>query len=245
MSSLINRVAVVSGASSGIGKAIALGLAQEGARVCLVGRSLEKLHAVVECVPQFSKNMSVYQIDLGVDEDINALAVNIQQAFGGIDILIHSAGVIALGGIDQACIKDFDHQYRVNVRAAYLLTQVFLPTLKLRCGQIVYINSSAGLTARGGVGQYAATKHALKAIADSLREEVNANGVRVLSVYPGRTASPMQEAVYAAENKAYQPEELMQPEDIACVVINALNLPRTAEVTDINIRPMKKRLSAR
>lgn len=242
MSSLINRVAVVSGASSGIGKAIALGLAQEGVRVCLVGRSLEKLHAVVESVPQFSKNMSVYKIDLEVDQDINALAVNIQQAFGGIDILIHSAGVIALGEMDRAFIGDFDHQYRINVRAAYLLTQVFLSTLTLRRGQIVFINSSAGLTARGGVGQYAATKHALKAIADSLREEINTNGVRVLSVYPGRTASPMQEAVYTAENKAYKPEELLQPEDVASVVINALNLSRTAEVTDINIRPMKKRL---
>jgi NADP-dependent 3-hydroxy acid dehydrogenase YdfG len=142
--------------------------------------------------------------------------------------------------MDQASIADFDRQYSINVRAAYLLTQVFLSTLKLRYGQVVYVNSSAGLTARGGVGQYAATKHALKAIADSLREEVNESGVRVLSVYPGRTASPMQEAVYAAENKIYKPEHLMQPEDIASVVINALNLPRTAEVTDINIRPLKK-----
>jgi NADP-dependent 3-hydroxy acid dehydrogenase YdfG len=237
---IVNRVAVVSGASSGIGKAIALSLAQEGARVCLVGRNLDKLRAVVDCAPQFSKNMSTYQVDLGVDEDINALARNIQKTFGGRDILIHSAGVIALGAMAKACIKDFDYQYRINVRAAYLLTQVFLPTLKCRYGQVVYINSSAGLTARGGAGQYAATKHALKAIADSLREEVNTNGVRVLSVYSGRTASPMQEAVCAAENKAYQPEYLMQPNDVASVVMAALKLPYTAELTDINIRPLKK-----
>ncbi|WP_394752412.1 SDR family oxidoreductase [Crenothrix sp.] len=240
MSSLTNCVAVVSGASSGIGKAIALGLAQEGAKVCLVGRSLEKLRAVVECAPQFSKSLSIYQVDLGVDEDINALAVDIQEAFGGIDILIHSAGVISLGKIDHASIDDFDYQYRINVRAAYLLTQVFLSALKFKQGQIVFINSSAGLTAKSGVSQYAATKYALKAIADSLREEVNTNGVRVLSVYPGRTASPMQEAVYAAEDKAYQPECLMQPDDVASVVINALSLPRTAEITEINLRPLKK-----
>ncbi len=77
-------------------------------------------------------------------------------------------------------------------------------------------------------------------MADSLREEVNAEGVRVLSVYLGRTASPMQAAVHEMEDKTYQPERLMQPEDVAEVVINALSLPRSAEVTDIHIRPMVK-----
>ena len=104
----------------------------------------------------------------------------------------------------------------------------------------MFINSSAALRTTVGIGQYAATKHALKAIADSLREEVNGDGVRVLSIYPGRTASPMQEAIHATENKAYQPEHLLQTEDVASVVINTLNLPRTAEITDINIRPLKK-----
>ncbi len=241
MSSLKNRMALVTGASSGIGKAIALGLANEGARVCLVGRSLEKLQAVADCAKQFSGNISTYKTDLEIDDEISSMAANLQQAFGGIDILIHSAGMIAVGRMDQACIEDFDRQYRINVRAAYLLTQAFLPALKMRCGQIVFINSQAGfLAAKAGVGQYAATKHALKAIADSLREEVNADEVRVLTVFPGRTASPMQEALQAAENRVYQPERLMQPEDTASVVINALNLPRTAEVTDISIRPFKK-----
>ena len=240
MSSLINRIAVVTGASSGIGKAIALSLASEGASVCAVGRSLEKLQAVADCAEQFSGNISIYKTDLESDEEISSMTVNLQQILGGIDILIHSAGMITVERMDQASIKDFDRQYRINVRAPYLLTQVFLPALKIRCGQIVFINSSAGLTAKAGVGQYAATKHALKAIADSLREEVNPDGIRVLSIYPGRTASPMQEAIHATENRFYQPEYLMQPEDVASVVINALNLPRTAEATDISIRPLNK-----
>jgi NADP-dependent 3-hydroxy acid dehydrogenase YdfG len=239
MSMLTGQVAIVSGASSGIGKAIALALVQVGAKVCLLGRDLEKLQAVVDCAGQFADNMSIYSADLGVDEDITALAANIQTVFCGIDILIHSAGIITLGEIEQAAIADFDYQYRINVRAAYLLTQVFLPTLKRRGGQVVFINSSVGLTAKAGVGQYAATKHALKAIADSLREEVNTHGMRVLSVYPGQTATPMQAMVYAEKHKAYQPEYLLQPEDVAAVVINALSLPDTAELTDINIRPKR------
>jgi NADP-dependent 3-hydroxy acid dehydrogenase YdfG len=108
-----------------------------------------------------------------------------------------------------------------------------------RRGQIVFINSSVGLRARAGVGQYAATKHALKALADSLREEVNASGVRVISVYPGQTASPMQADLYEAAQKIYTPERLLQASDVAEVVVCALSLPRSAEVTDIALRPMQ------
>jgi NADP-dependent 3-hydroxy acid dehydrogenase YdfG len=104
----------------------------------------------------------------------------------------------------------------------------------------VFINSSVGLNARAKVSQYAATKHALKAIADSLREEVNAAGVRVISIYPGRTASPMQAMIYQLEERVYQPEQLIQPEEIATVITTVLGLPKGAEVTDINIRPAKK-----
>jgi NADP-dependent 3-hydroxy acid dehydrogenase YdfG len=112
--------------------------------------------------------------------------------------------------------------------------------LKARQGQVVFINSSSALTAKPTTAQYDSTKHALKAIADSLRGEVNKHGVRVLSVYLGRTASDMQARVHQMEGKPYRPELLLQPEDVASVVINALSLPRTAEVTDISMRPMIK-----
>jgi NADP-dependent 3-hydroxy acid dehydrogenase YdfG len=107
-------------------------------------------------------------------------------------------------------------------------------------GQIVFVNSSAGLTAPENLSQYAATKHALKAIADSLRKEVNEDGIRVLSVYLGRTATPLQERVHGMEHKTYRPENLMQAGDVASVIINALTLPRTAEVTDIQMRSLKR-----
>ena len=130
--------------------------------------------------------------------------------------------------------------YRTNVRGPYLLTQELLPLLLERQGQVVFINSSAGLTARANIAQYAATKHALKALADGLRDEVNPRGVRVLSVFPGRTATPTQQKLCGEEGRPYRPARLLQPEDVAAVVVNALCLPRTAEVTEIKIRPMLK-----
>ena len=164
----------------------------------------------------------------------------LERNFGHVDLLVHSAGVIYMGKIQSASVQDFDWQYQANVRAPYLLTQALLPMLVLRQGQIVFINSSVIMRPGANVGQFAATQHALKAIADSLREEVNGDGVRVLSVFPGRTATPRQATIHEIEGKAYHPEHLMQPQDVAAVVLNALTLPRSAEVTDIKIRPFKK-----
>ncbi len=240
MSKLRNQVAVVTGASSGIGKAIALKLAAHGASLCLVGRRLETLEVVAESARETSSEVRSYVADITLDEDICKLRENLQRDFGYIDILIHSAGAISLGTVEDAKVEDFDWQFRTNARAPYLLTQVLLPMIKSRKGQIVFINSSAGLRASGNLGQYAATKFALKAIADSLREEVNGEGVRVLSVYPGRTATPMQSAVHKLEGREYHPELLMQSADAAAVVVNALSLPGSAEVTEIFVRPMSK-----
>jgi NADP-dependent 3-hydroxy acid dehydrogenase YdfG len=240
MRAFTGQIAVVTGASSGVGKAIALGLAAQGTTLCLLGRRIEVLEAVAASVRTAPHQVFCYQTDLTVDDDLRALAVRLRRDFGYIDLLIHSAGVISRGQLEGAPIEDFDWQYRTNVRAPYVLTQALLPLLKARRGQIVFINSSMGLSAKTNVGQYAATKHALKALADSLREEVNADGLRVLSVFLGRTATPMQAAVHEMEGRTYHPERLIQPEDVASVVINALSLPWTAEVTDISIRPLIK-----
>ena len=159
---------------------------------------------------------------------------------GPIDVLVHSAGVHAMGELESMPVAEVDRLYRTNVRAPYLLTQAVLPQLRLAHGQIVFINSSVGVLARAGIGGYAASKHAPKAIADSLRDEVNKDGLRVLSVYLGRTASPTQARIHAAEGKPYRPELLLQPSDVAAAVLNALVLAPTAEVTDISIRPMQK-----
>ena len=240
MAAFTDQVAVVTGASSGIGKAIALGLAAQGASLCLVGRKIETLEAIAETVRKTARRVLHYRVDLTVDEDILELATHLQRDFSSIDILVHSAGVISLGSIEAAPVEELDWQYRTNVRAPYSLTKTLLPMIRLRRGQIVFVNSSVGLNARANVGQYAVTKHALKAFADSLRDEVNADGVRVLSVFLGRTATPMQASVHEMEGKEYHPERLLLPEDVAAVVINALSLPRSAEVTDINIRPLIK-----
>lgn len=234
--SLAGKIAVVTGASSGVGRAIALALSRQGVELCVVGRNPVIL---AETAAQ-AKAIS-FEIDLAVENDFQSLVEHLKGKRAGLDILIHSAGVIHQDSLRQARIEDFDAQYATNVRAPYRLTQCLLPFLTAARGQVVFINSTAGLAAkRPDIGQYAATKHALKAVADSLREEVNPKGVRVLSVYLGRTATPMQAALHQREGRPYRPEVLLQPNDIASMIIQIFKLPPTAEVTDISIRPMIK-----
>lgn len=238
-SPLTGRLAVVTGASSGIGRAIAVALAREGARICALGRNPLALADTVTAAQIYSQATG-FQVDLTSEESLEALLLHLERV-GSLDMLIHCAGAIHQGVMERAHIQDLDLQYFTNVRAPYLLTKRLLPMLSAARGQIVFINSTAGLAAkRADVGQYAATKHALKAIADSLREEVNPRGIRVLSAYLGRTATPMQERLFQQEGHEYHPEALLQPEDIASIVVHILMLPSTAEVTDISIRSMRK-----
>jgi NADP-dependent 3-hydroxy acid dehydrogenase YdfG len=240
MKPLTDNVAIITGAGSGIGKAISLAVAGQGATLALVGRRRRPLEEVAVMAQAAGVTARVYTADLAEESDVLEFSSALKRDFGRIDILVHNAGIHGLGTVAQASSKDFDLHLRTNLLSPYVLTQELLPLIVQRRGQIVFINSSAGLTARANVGQFAATKHGLKAIADSLRDEVNRQGVRVLSVYPGRTATPNLERLHTLEGRPYRPESLLQPEDVAAVVVNALCLPRTAEVTEIKIRPMMK-----
>jgi short-subunit dehydrogenase len=240
MSAFQGQAAVVTGASGGIGEAIAIELARAGARLLLSGRSAEKLDRVAARARTFSAEVTTFAADLADDDQVRALAAGALTAFGGVDLLIHSIGLFRGGSFAASPVADLDRQLRINVHVPYLLTQSLLPSLAARRGQVAFVNSSAGFhPARAGWAAYSASKHALRALADGLREEVNPQGVRVLTVFPGRTATPMQEEVHRYEGKPYDPERFLQPHDVATALLNALALPRTAEVTDLHVRPMQ------
>lgn len=237
---LNGKVAVITGAGSGLGRAIALALACHKTRLALVGRTLANLEEVAAHASPHAAQVSCYKTDLARDAEIEQLCRALQSDFSTVDVLVHSAGITGVGDIASTPVQDLDHQFQINVRAPYLLTQMLLPAIRNSRGQVVFLNSTVGLEARAEIAPYAASKHALRALADSLRAEVNGAGVRVLSLYLGRTATPMQAYTFSAQRQAYQPEVLLQPEDVAAMVVHALTLPPTAEVTEIRMRPMLK-----
>lgn len=231
MRRLAGQRALVTGGSRGIGLAIARALAAAGVSLHLVARSEAQLAAA--CAEL--NGATAHPLDLTDDGALAALA----EALPPIDILVHNAGYLQLGSVAEAPLSALEQHYRLNVRAPYALTQRLLPTLVARRGQIAFINSGAGLAARANWSQYAMSKFALRALADSLRAEVAPKGVRVISLYPGRTASEMQRQVCAMEGERYEPERLIQPQDVAAALLAALQLPDSAQLTDITIRPAR------
>jgi NADP-dependent 3-hydroxy acid dehydrogenase YdfG len=234
------RICVVTGASSGIGEALTVALARSGARVWAIGRRRSRLDALANDVAGSAGEVVPLVADLERAEDVASAGEEIVSHSNRIDVLVHGAGAITLGALDSVSAADFDRQYRVNLRAPVMLTQALLSALKDAEGQIVFINSSAGLRASADNVLYAATKHGLKAIADGLREEVNPHRVRVISVYTGRTATPMQVSVHEHEDRLYRPELLLRPEDVVEVVLAALSVPASGEVTDVSVRPIAR-----
>lgn len=231
---LSGKHALLTGASSGIGRALTLALAQHEASLHLLGRDEAALAELARQVRSWGGEAQTYAFDLTDDAALRAFAAGFTAP---LDILVHSAGTVSLGALQDAAIEDLDAQYRLNVRAPYLLTQLLLGRLRRAKGQLVFLNSGAGLSARAQWSQYAATKHALKAVADALRDELKGSGVRVMSVYPGRTASPMQARVHEQEGRPYDPTKFVQSGDVAAMIVAALELPRSAEVTDLSVRP--------
>jgi len=240
MGALSGQIAVVTGAGSGIGQAMAWALASQGATVCLVGRTRRKLEATAASLAAGAPPAAVLPTDLASDEQMDGLKAELERRFGRLDVLVLCAGEIAHGSVESSTVETFDRLYRANVRANFRLIQGLLPLLKKGPGQVVVVNSSVGLSSRPNAGQFSATQHALKAVTDALRSEVNDHGIRVLSVYPGRVATPRMATMYQKDGKEYKPELLLQPADLASVVLTVVTLPRTAEVTDISIRPALK-----
>lgn len=232
--SFTGRVAVVTGASSGIGKSIAGALKAEGAAVHCLSRHPPHKNQ------KRKGSLFWHTVDVANDTSVAEFSQHFPDKSPGLDFLVHCAGIIRTGGVATTDVHDFDQQWKVNARAPYILTRALIPALIRRKGQIAFMNSSVWTHPRPNLSGYIASKYALKAFADVLRAEVNPLGVRVISLFPGRTATPMQEGIYRKNHPSYEPENLLQPAAIASSLLAAFALPPTAEVTDIFIRPAQQ-----
>ncbi|MFJ3781207.1 SDR family oxidoreductase [Streptomyces sp. NPDC090093] len=223
---------VITGAGSGIGAAVARRLHARGDDLVLHARDAGRAKELVAAFPGARTLVG----DLA-DPDRLSWAFSHQNLPERVDGLLHVAGVVDLGPVGELTPKTWHHQLNVNLVAPAELTRHFLPQLRVSQGHVVFVNSGAGLNAHAEWSAYAASKHGLKALADSLRHEEHAHGVRVTSVYPGRTASPMQVKVHQQEGKEYDPARWIDPESVATAILTALDLPRDAEINDLTVRP--------
>lgn len=228
---------LLTGASSGIGAAIAARLAGSGRRVLAVGRNRGTLEALCG---RLGAAVEPVVLDLEDGAAVEAFAQARLAARPALDGLIHCAGAMIPGELGAIAPEELERMLAVNFRAAFLLTNRLVPALVAARGQIVFVNSSAGRDAAAGRSAYAASKFALRALADAARLELNPRGVRVASIYPGRTATPVMESLYAQEGRAYDPGLLLQPDDVAAAVLSVIEAPEHAEITEICLRPRFK-----
>lgn len=217
--------ALVTGAGGGIGSAIAAALAPTHT-LLLAGRPSERLDAVAERL-----GATTFPLDLTDTDEIESSCEIVDQ----LDVLVHNAGLFIPGRVAESSIEEWRATFDVNVFGAVTLTLALLPALRSTRGQVLFINSGAGRSPVPNMASYSASKFALRAFADSLREDEPE--LRVTTVYPGRTNSDMQRELVAFEGGGYDPTAFLRPETVAAAVANAVATPPDGHVHEVVIRP--------
>jgi NADP-dependent 3-hydroxy acid dehydrogenase YdfG len=225
-------VHLLTGGGSGIGAAVARRLLARGDELWLLARDAGRARELAAAYPGAHTLVG----DLGEPSRLS-WALGHQSPPDRLDSLLHIAGVVELGPVGDLTPKIWHETLAANLVGPAELTRLMLPQLRLSHGHVLFANSGAGLSASAEWSAYAASKHGLRALADSLRAEEHGNGVRVTTVYPGRTATPMQVKVHQQEGKAYEAARWIDPESVATAVLTAIDLPRDAEITDLTVRP--------
>ena len=226
----MERAALVTGGSSGIGLAIARMLRDEGYALTLASRRAEKVQAAAE-----ELGAVAVTADVGDADACAHLVAGHRERFGRLDVLVNSAGVGIAGSVEQLPAKHFDLQLGVNLRGLFLVTQAAIPLLRESHGLVVNLASIAGTLPTPGLATYGATKAAVISLTKSLNEELDDDGVRAIAICPGFVDTPM------AEWSGLPGEEMIQPEDCAEVVRMCLRLSPHARVPQVVIERMGSR----
>jgi NADP-dependent 3-hydroxy acid dehydrogenase YdfG len=243
MSSLDGRIALVTGASSGIGAATAIALAAEGAAVAVAARRTDRLDELRGRLEKDGTRAISLELDVTDESACRGAVARTQDALGGLDILVNNAGVMLLGPILDADTEDWRRMLHTNVFGLMYLTHAALPAmLAAGRGDIVNVSSVAGRVARLGSGVYNASKWAVNAFSESLRQEVTTRGVRVSLIEPGVVATELTDHITHAETKAsikgfvggLRP---LQSEDIARAIVYTVSQPPHVAVNELLVRP--------
>ena len=225
---------VITGAGSGIGAALARRLTERGDSLVLLSRSADRAAALER---DFAR-AQVLVADLADPGTLNGIG---RQVDGTVDSLVHVAGVVELAPVERLRLTDWEEQVTVNLTAPAVLTRELLPHLRRAGGTVIFVNSSAGLSASAGWSAYAASKFGLRGFADALRAEEVEHGVRVSTVYPSRTATPMQEKVHEQEGRTYDSSRWISVDTVVDTLLHVLDLPADATIPDVTVRPVVPR----
>ncbi len=234
MGALKGRKILITGATSGIGKAIAIKLILEDAKMIITGRNLDVMEEL-KCLSNERTQASIYAADLSQSQQVYELLDRLKENGDIPDSIIHSAGLFQFGSIEDTPDDMLLDCLQINFVSPFILTRDWLRIRLQTRGAVIFINSTVALAPKSNVFAYAASKSALKSLADVLCEESGTSGLRVSTIYPGRVATPMQEKVCKLEGSTYNTDRFITPEIIADEVFRLLTLPANAEIQDLVI----------
>ena len=246
MASLKQKVAIVTGASSGIGEATAIALAAAGAKVAIAARRSERLETLTQRIQQNGGEALPITADVANEAQVQDMVSATKDKWGRVDILVNNAGVMLLGPVYQANTEDWRRMFDVNVLGLMYATHAILPLMKAQGeGHIVNISSVAGRVANAGTGVYNATKWAVGAFSESLRKEVHKDKIRVSIIEPGLVATELPQHITNSEAKErakafYESVRSLDSEDIAAAIVYAVTQPPHVNVNEILIRPTEQ-----
>ena len=235
MSSLEKKVAIVTGAGRGIGKAVSVALAKAGCRVVLAARTREQIETVqLEIISQGGHALAL-PADLTVDEDIQRLVEATQTKWGAADILINNAGWGKRAPVVSANLTDWDQTFRLNLRAPMVLAKALLPNMIAKGeGAVINIGSVSGKTGEANGAAYSASKFGLIGFTQSLYEEVREHGIKVAVILPGFVDTPL-----IPPNRQLDRSKMIQADDIAQTVLFVLTSPASCCPVEITVRPQR------
>ena len=230
---LAGKTVIVTGASSGIGRAVSVALAKEDAAVVLAARSLEKLKETADMVTKAGGKADVVVTELADENSIKKLVETTNRNFGRLDILVNNAGVTHSAKLEDTKTSDWDRCYYVNARAPFILCREALPLLKkAEAAYIINIASVVGVKGYPLQSAYTASKHALRGMTMSLAEELADSNVRVHLLCPGGVDTDLIKKVRPDIKK----DELMQPDEIAELVVYLVTHKGNAVIDELHIR---------
>lgn len=239
-----SKVALITGASSGIGKATALKFAQVGLQVALVARRTEKLEVLRSIIQDMGGEADYYTADVGSEDDARSVVQWALDMFGTVDVLVNNAGILRPGTIEAQNPQEWRDTFDVNLLAPMYLSQALLPTMKKRrTGHIVNISSNAAKVPLGAnLSSYSASKYGITAFSAALRREVAAHGIRVTIVEPGTTETEVADSIPEEASRNFidscvRGVNVMLPEDVAEAILYAISQPARVNVDEIWLTP--------
>lgn len=233
MQSLQNKTALITGAGKGIGRAVALALANEGVHIGLLARTEKDLLAVAAEVTALGVKAAVAMADVSDINSVNAAVVKIREELGAIDILINNAGTAAFGKFMELTPEQWENQIKVNLFGVYYVTRAVLPEMMERqTGDIINVSSTAGLKGAAVTSAYSASKFGLMGLTDSLMQEVRKHNIRVTALTPSTVVTDLAKSANLINNNE---DRVMHPEDFAELMVAQLKLNRRVFVKDASI----------